>query len=156
MLAEFFDWMISNLVFFWLVIAVLFLFMEMGSPGLFFFLSFFFGALVAAFSTFFTSSIIVQGFIFLGSSVIAFAVLRLWVKKKVLKAKEHELTNIYALKGKRAKVIKSIVSPESGKVKVYGEIWSARTLENGAIEQGVYVEIVDIRGSHLIVKKINK
>ncbi|MFC1842606.1 NfeD family protein [Candidatus Dependentiae bacterium] len=155
MFVEVFDWMISNLVFFWLVIAILFLVLEMGSPGLFFFLSFFFGALIAAGSTFFTDSIIAQSFIFLAASFVSFLIMHFWVKKKVLKAKEHELTNIYALKGKRAKVLKDIMPPEAGKVKVYGEIWSARTFGKEVLKQGEYVDIAAIKGSHLIVKKIN-
>lgn len=72
-----------------------------------------------------------------------------------MKYKEHELTNIYALKSKRAKVMKRIVPPESGRVKVKGEIWSARSFEHEIIEEGLYVEVVDVKGSHLIVKKYN-
>lgn len=78
-----------------------------------------------------------------------------WVRRK-LKSKESERTNIYALTGKQAKVLKKISPPDSGKVKVYGEIWSARSLSDEVIEQDEYVEIVDVRGSHLYVKKVVK
>jgi len=156
MFVEVYDWLTANLLFFWLVVAVFFLLMEMGSPGLFFFLSFFFGALMCAFSALFTNSIVTQSIIFLVGSFVSFVVLHFWVKKKAHKSKEHELTNIYALKGKRAKVLKSIVPPESGKVKVYAEVWSARSIGHEPIEEGQYVEIIDVKGSHLIVKIIVK
>ena len=155
MFVEVYQWVGKNMVFFWLLVAMLFLFLEMGSPGLFFFVSFFFGALICAGSTFITSSLIAQSIIFLLGSIVSFLILHFWVRRK-LKSKESERTNIYALTGKQAKVLKKISPPDSGKVKVYGEIWSARSLSDEVIEQDEYVEIVDVRGSHLYVKKVVK
>ena len=153
MFVEVYEWLGKNMLFFWLLVAMLFLFLEMGSPGLFFFLSFFFGALICAGSTFITVSFVAQSVIFLLGSIVSFVILHFWVKRK-LKTKESEQTNIYALKGKRAKVLKKISPPDSGKVKVYGEVWSARSLSEEVIDQGEYVEIVDVRGSHLYVKRL--
>jgi len=156
MFEEMYEWLVKNLLFFWLVVALFFLILEMGSPGLFFFLSFFFGALICAASTFVTESLVTQSVIFLLGSMVSFLTLHFWVRKRVLKDKEGELTNIYALRNKRAKVLKKITPPDAGKVKVYGEIWSARSVSDHEIEQDEYVEIVDVKGSHLIVKKIIK
>jgi len=151
-----FRWLMANLVFFWLVIAILFLMMEMGSPGLFFFLSFSLGALICAISAFFTNSLVVQSVVFLIATGISFLFLHFWVKRKILKPGKHDATNVYALKGKRAKVLKRIEPGEVGKVKVYGEVWSARTLNKEVIEEGEKVEIVGVKGAHLIVEKIKK
>ena len=71
----------------------------------------------------------------------------------MLRPKEHELTNIYALKGKRAKVLKKITYFQPGKVNVAGEVWSAKPEFDQAIEEGQHVIIVNVKGAHLIVKK---
>jgi len=156
MFLEVYEWLGNNLLFFWLIVAIFFLVLEMGSPGLFFFLAFFFGALITAASTFITSSVVAQSIIFLLGSIGAFLILHFWVRKSVLKPQEYELTNIYALKGKRAKVLKKITPPDAGKVKVYGEVWSARSVSDQEIDKDEYVHIVAVKGSHLIVKKIVK
>lgn len=154
MFMQVYDWLSSNLLFLWLVVAMFFLILEMGSPGLFFFLAFFFGAIISASSAFVTSSMLVQSVIFLIGSIASFMVLHFWVKRKILKPEEHELSNIYALKTKRAKVLKRITPDQSGTVKVGGEIWSARSQHQEVIEEGEHVSIVSVKGAHLIVKKI--
>ena len=153
MFIDLYEWLGRNLFFFWLVLAIFFLVLEMGTPGFFFFLSFFFGSLICAFSTFFTYSLFVQSLVFLIGSGVSFLVLHFWIKRKMLKPKAHELTNVYALKGKRAKVLKRITDYEPGKVNVAGEVWSARPDTGQTIEAGEYVVIVHVKGAHLIVKK---
>jgi len=150
------DWLMENLLFVWLIIALFFLLLEMGAPGLFFFLSFFFGALVCAAATFITDSLVVQTIIFLISSTISFLTLHFWVKNKVMSAHKESATNVYALQGAQAAVIKSISLESVGQVKVLGEIWSARSHTGEFIGKGEYVEIVRVKGSHLIVKKVSK
>jgi len=152
----FVDWLMENLLFIWLLIAMFFLLLEMGVPGLFFFLSFFFGALITAFSTFFTDSLAAQAVIFLIASGISFLVLHFWVKKKIGIARKESATNIYALEGKRAKVIKPILPVGVGQVKIFGEIWSARSHTGEAISENEIVEIVNVKGSHLVVIRLGK
>lgn len=151
-----YDLIFSKFLYFWLITAIFFLLFEIGSPGLFFFLSFFFGAIIAAGSTVFTDSVILQGIIFLFGSVLSFLVLHFWVKKRFSKEKRHEHTNVSALKGKHAIVIKLV--PDNinsfGSVKVGGEIWSARSIDLKEILVGSTVEIVEIKGASLIVRKI--
>lgn len=152
MLSEVYDFLVSNYLFFWLIVSIFFLLLEMGSPGLFFFLSFFFGALMAAGSTFFVDSTVWQSVVFLIGSALSFLVLHFWVKKRFSKEKHHEHTNVSALKGKRATVLKTIQAHGVGSVKVGGEIWSAKSLDHQEIAVGVLVEVIDIKGVHLIVK----
>lgn len=154
MLMEFYSLLMSNFLFFWLVIAIFFLLLEMGSPGLFFFLSFFFGAIFAAGSTMLTDSQVLQSLVFLLGSIFSFLVLHFWVKRRFLKSKNIENTNFYALIGKQAKVIKTILPLEVGAVKVSGEIWSAKSLDGSVVLQGSNVEIIEIKGVTLIVKQV--
>jgi membrane protein implicated in regulation of membrane protease activity len=140
------------LFFFWLSIALCFLIFEMGSPGLFFFLSFFFGALAAAGANFLAYGVITQALIFLGGSGIAMLGLKLWLNKDKQHRQEHT-TNVYALYGKQALVLTDITPLQAGEVKVGGEIWSARSFHTDVIKAGAIVEVVHVEGSHVIVKE---
>ena len=60
-------------------------------------------------------------------------------------------TGIDALKGRQAVVLER-VDGSGGRVKLAGEIWSARALDNGlAYEVGQEVDVVDIEGATAIV-----
>lgn len=144
--------MVSNMFYGWLVIALLFLIAELGNPGLFFFLSFCLGALAAGFLTLVTENIVAQSLLFLTGSIIAGVVLIVCFKKRMRQS--HYATNAHALIGKHAFVIQTIHPEQAGQVKVGGEIWSARALNSGKIEKEAVVEVVAIRGVHVLVKKI--
>ena len=142
---------VTNHFYGWLVIAFLFLILETTSPGLFFFSSFFFGGLMAAISTFFTSSIALQSTVFLLSTSLFLFVLRYWILPSMTN-RSHQ-TNVYALRGKHGIVIKEITFNTPGFVKINGETWVARIAKNEIITVGDKVEVIDIRGAHVIVKK---
>src|SRR5205085_12335540 len=112
--------MIDTMIYFWLVVAIFFLLLEMGSPGLFFFLSFFFGGLVAAIATWWIPSVIGQIVLFFIGTIVALALLRYCVVPLVGKDRPHERTNVYALLGKRGFVITNIGEKQSGMVKING------------------------------------
>ncbi|MFJ8828240.1 NfeD family protein [Streptomyces sp. NPDC102467] len=60
-------------------------------------------------------------------------------------------TGIDALKGKQAVVVER-VDGSGGRIKLGGEIWSARTLDGEAVyEPGRQVDVVDIEGATAIV-----
>lgn len=61
-------------------------------------------------------------------------------------------TNVYALEGKKAVVVQSIPPNGSGKVKVKGEVWSARSLCETGIPLGVTVRVLSVEGVHLVVE----
>jgi len=62
-----------------------------------------------------------------------------------------------ALIGKVAVAVKSVDSNNPGYVRLQGVLWVARPVNNDVISEGTLVEIVDVQGSHLIVKKsVNK
>lgn len=146
---------IDNMAYFWVVIALFFLVLEMGSPGLFFFLSFFFGGLGATTATFFVESIVMQTIVFFVATIVSLVLLRYYVMPHVGKDRPQERTNVYALQGKRGFVLHAITAEKPGLVRVNGEKWAARSVQGSSIEQGAQVEVVDMRGAHVIVKQVN-
>lgn len=143
--------MISAFVFFWLIIAVFFLLFEIGHPGLFFFLSFFFASIFSAMVALFEMGLIAQAAVFLIGFVISFIFLRRAAKKMSFHVTR---TNVYALEGRKGLVIATIFSDNPGQVKVNGEIWMARSLHDQVLPAGTHVIVVNVSGVHLVVKKI--
>ncbi|MDP3888950.1 MAG: NfeD family protein [bacterium] len=147
----------DNLFYAWLIIAILFVLLEMGAPGLLFFLSFAFGAAISAFSTFFIFSFMQQCLIFLVATIVALWVLNAMLKRKMYTHNAtYQKTNIYALQGKLAVVVKTIAPGKFGEVKLGGELWSARAVHNANIEVDTEVKVVDVRGAHVIVEPVHK
>ncbi|HZW61628.1 MAG TPA: NfeD family protein [Candidatus Babeliales bacterium] len=140
------------MAFIWLIFALFFLLLEMGSPGLFYFLSFFFGGVIAALLSVWVTDPLAQVLAFFSGSIASFAMLWFWVKK------EHTIstkTNVYALQGKKGIVLKEIAKNNIGTVKVGGEVWSAKSVHAQDIRSGAVVEIVRVQGAHLVVVESN-
>jgi len=150
------DWLLANQVVLWLAVALFCLFFEMGSPGLFFFLSFFFGALLAAGVAFVTVSWLWQSFFFVLGTGCAFLVLHFWVKRRAKLFDTHTYTNIYALKSKKGRVIKEVGPTKMGRVKIGGETWAARSARGKVIEVGAAVFVQQVKGAHLVVQKVSE
>lgn len=141
--------------FFWLAIAFLFLLGELGNPGLFFFISFACGALVSAVVSFWTAALIVQMTIFLVITVISIILLRTLLSSYTqVQIERHYYSNVDALVGKKALVIKTIKPDQAGQVRIQGEIWAARA--DIEIASNTHVEIVAVRGAHVQVRIIHQ
>lgn len=137
----------------WLIVAGLFLILELGSPGLFYFLAFACGAALSGLLSMYVPSVIVQCLAFLVASIVALFILKVFVHREHATKKTH--TNMYALQGKRGFVVVAIEPNTIGQVKVGGEQWAARSLNNSTIEIAVEVEIVQVSGAHAVVKKVS-
>jgi len=74
------------------------------------------------------------------------------VARKIFKIGQNK-TNIDALIGKNATVIKVILPMEVGQVKLNGQIWSAKGDEHETYGIGDLVEVLAIEGVKLIIKK---
>ena len=146
----------DGMVIFWFIIGLLFLIAELGSPGFFFFFSFFLGALIAAGSSLFIASIIAQLFVFLGGTIVAFLLFQLWVRSRGARLTKKQETNIDALKGKRAVVVKAIGPNNPGYISLYGVLWLARSAHYNAIPEESWVEVVDMKGAHLLVVEVSE
>lgn len=137
----------------WLILSIIFLFLEIGSPGLFFFIAFSIGCIFGSLSAFLEYSNQTQCLIFIIVSLLSFIIL-----KKVFSSKnkiEDEVkTNIYGLLGQKAIVIETINPPKSGYVKVKGDSFVAKSERNEIIETGKMVSIIRIEGNCLIVRNL--
>ena len=139
----------------WLVLAGLFFIGEMITSG---FLVFWLGvgAVLALLCSFVIDNVVVQIIIFTVSSIVLIFLTKP-LTKKFLK-NETIVTNAYSLVGKKGIVLEEIDSIKGcGKVKVNGEIWSAKSNEEGIIEKETEIEVLEIVGVKLVVKpcKIN-
>ncbi len=139
----------ENQFYLWLAAALAFLFLELGHPGLFFFLSFSVGAALAAGVALYDPLIITQCLVFLGGTIAA--CLALNYLRKATQPHAHQ-TNVYALKGKRGRVTMAIESDKPGHVRINGEVWLARSYDGIPYPVDAQIEVVDMKGNHLVVK----
>lgn len=135
--------------FIWLIVALIFLLAEISTPGLFLFIAFALGAGVASIFSFLGFSLLVQCLIFIFGFILAFLSLRKLVKVELKKRLD---TNVDALKGKNAIVIKSIDKNRKGLVKIDGEVWTSIGLSGTSFHKGDLVKVVSVQGNRLIVK----
>jgi len=133
----------------WFIAGVVLIVLEIFVPG-FVIVWFGFGAIVAGFAAFFGAGHLVQILLFLGVSLVSVFLAQMFIKKK---EKQGFRVGAERLIGKRAKVIRSIVPPDMGMVKVEGEEWRATADEE--IKIGEMVIIDAIEGTHLVVHREN-
>jgi membrane protein implicated in regulation of membrane protease activity len=143
----------SYAIYGWLMLSLLFLFVELSNPGFFFFLAFALGCLPAAGTLYFDFSFYVQAAAFLFFSVVSFFMLRRYFARA---AKSHVRTNSDALIGLTGIVIHGIESHTPGRVKIRGEEWPAQPLDGTSIAQGSVVEVCSIRGNRVMVRLSHK
>lgn len=144
----------ENVFYYWLIFGLLFLLLEIGHSGLFFFFSFFAGAVGAALSSLLDASLYHQIGIFFIISAISFVVL--WKKIKGYNTLGHaNKTNVFALQGKRAVVVEEIKPLHQGLIKINGEFWSAKTCDNDHYLIGTVVEVINVVGCHCVVRLVN-
>lgn len=134
----------------WLVLAGFFFILEMATTG---FLVFWLGigALFAMILSFFVDNLIIQIALFVMSSIIMIILTKPIIKKFL--NNNTIATNTYSLIGQKALVIEDIDSIKGkGKVKLNGEVWTAKTNETEIITKDTEVEITEITGVKLVVK----
>jgi len=144
-----------NMIFLlWAVLSILFLIAELSNPGLFFFFSFSLGAFITGLSSFYPFSCRALSLIFLGSTILAFIVLRLWVKYFGSQLGKAQETNMDAFKGRRAVVVSPIKENMPGYVSIDGVLWRAYSDDSSGISNESWVEVIDVRGAHVVVRKL--
>lgn len=93
-----------------------------------------------------------QLIIFLIFSFLTILFLRPFVKN-ILKFEEYK-TNFNKIIGETGCVTEKISNNESiGQIKVCGQIWSAKSIDNNVINVGEFVEILSISGVKAVVSK---
>ncbi|MFG2731137.1 NfeD family protein [Streptomyces canus] len=108
------------------------------------------GAIAAAIAAGLGGDIVVQVLVFAVVSVALIAVVRP-IATRHRSQRPQLVTGVDALKGKQAVVLERVDSA-GGRIKLAGEVWSARSLDTGrAYEVGQEVDVVDIEGATAIV-----
>jgi len=142
----------ENMFILWIIVSAIFLIIEVGHPGLFFFIPFALGAFATGLVSLWFTSLAVQGFFFLAISAGAFFVLHslLNVRHRMATGTQH--TNVDALVGQHGIVVKSITPLNPGYVRVHSEEWLARSTHDTNLDTGTIIEIVAVRGAHVLVR----
>jgi membrane protein implicated in regulation of membrane protease activity len=108
------------------------------------------GAVAAAVAAGLGGDIVVQVLVFAVVSVALIAVVRP-IATRHRSQRPQLVTGIDALKGRQAVVLERVDSA-GGRIKLAGEVWSARSLDTGrAFEVGQEVDVVDIEGATAII-----
>ncbi|WP_020140696.1 NfeD family protein [Streptomyces sp. 351MFTsu5.1] len=108
------------------------------------------GAVAAAVSAGLGGDVVVQVLVFVVVSVALIAVVRP-IAARHSSQRPQLVTGVDALKGRQAVVLERVDS-SGGRIKLAGEVWSARALDTGrAYEVGQEVDVVDIEGATAIV-----
>ncbi len=139
---------------FWLIAAVIFAVSEALTVGL---ITIWFagGALVALAAALLGMSVGVQVALFLIVSIILVVFTRKVFVNKLKTGKTK--TNVDALVGEEAKVIKEIIPFNPGVVKLKGQEWTAVSKDEGLqIASGEIVKVVAIEGVKAVVKPLEK
>ena len=134
----------------WLILAGIFLVVEIITVGfLVFWLAL--GALCAMLTSFITDNVIIQTAVFVITSTLFILCTRPFVKK-ITKKDKTVVTNAFAIIGKKALVIEDI-NPTLGigQIKVDGQVWSAKTVDDTIIAKGQEVTISKIDGVKAVV-----
>ena len=140
----------NGLIYFWLLLALTFLLLELSTPGLFFFIAFAGGCSAAALATWLGCSLIVQCSVALVMALLFFTFLK--YKYASVSQSSNAKTNIDALAGQEAIVIEDISYLKKGQVKVRGETWPAKIdIDEGKIQKGQVVRVLRIEGNSVIV-----
>jgi membrane protein implicated in regulation of membrane protease activity len=147
--------MIYNSTFIWFGFIFLFLFLEMGHPGLLYFLSFSCGALCSFAATFYGAGVPYQLLIFIAGTCGALLGVHFLInrKKNQLQTPSHR-SNLDALIGKKIVVVQSEHDANVFQARVSGQLWLVRCVHDEKLVPGQQVMIVDVQGCHLRVDSI--
>lgn len=142
------DWFDGNEWIAWLGLAIALAAVEVATVDLIF-LMLAIGAVAGAVTAAAGAGIAVQVVVALVVATAMLGVVRPAVKKRIM-PKDTEL-GVTAYTNRSASVLE-VVTPESGRIKLGGEIWSARTSPGAPpIEPGTSVRVVSIEGATAIV-----
>ncbi|MEV5342630.1 NfeD family protein [Streptomyces sp. NPDC052676] len=108
------------------------------------------GAVAGAIAAALGGDVVIQVLVFVAVSVALLAVVRP-IATRHRSQRPQLVTGVEALKGRQAVVLER-VDGSGGRVKLAGEIWSARALDTDrSYEVGQQVDVVDIEGATAIV-----
>jgi len=137
---------------FWIIIALVTLGIEIITVGTLVSIWFTLGAVVAYFAYLAQMNFLTQLIVFIGVSILAFLTLRP-LAARFLSAKQQP-TNADRLIGRHMVVTEAISEEHWGAVTIQGVRWSVREVKNKSVDVGETVEIIALEGAKLLVKKV--
>jgi membrane protein implicated in regulation of membrane protease activity len=134
----------------WALVAVLLAIGEILTPGLFFLGPIALAATTAAAAAALGAGWVVELAVFVGGSAASIAILRP-IARRHIRMPIAMRTGTAALVGATAVVLEQ-VDVNGGRVKIGGEVWSARALDEfQVLEPGTRVQVADIEGATALV-----
>ena len=110
-----------------------------------------FAGLAAALADVVGGSLLVDAIVFAASALLGLFAVRPILRSRLMAVGHDHRTGIEALKGVHAVVVET-VDEHDGRVRIGGEVWSARTFEpTQRLEPGQQVIVMDISGATAIV-----
>ena len=137
----------------WLGLVFFFVVLEIGHPGLLYFLSLAFGALGALLATGYEHSFFVQACVFFAVTVVALVMLY-WIVRRNMRAFKSHRSNVDQLLGRTVKITE-VSSSTNGYGKVGGEVWLVKLQGSGELMVGMKVTVVGVQGCHLQVQIVD-
>ena len=142
-------------VIFWLAMIIFFIVLELltiGLTSIWFAAGSIGGLIVAALG----GNVFIQAAVFLIVSVVLICLTKPWAKKYI--NSRAQKTNVDSLIGKKTILTEDIDNlRQTGKAVVMGQEWTVRTDNDGVkIPKGTLVEVINVSGVKLIVKRINE
>lgn len=135
----------------WLVASVLLLTGELVTAGTFFLVSFAVGAALACVLAFLGVGVAWEWLAFLAGTVGAFAAL-FPLRHRLDRALPQIGVGADRLVGQQALVTRPARPGDTGLVRVGREEWTAESVDGSALEEGVVVRVVEVRGTRAIVR----
>jgi membrane protein implicated in regulation of membrane protease activity len=145
------QWLADNAWVLWLALALIFGIIETTTLDLTF-LMLGGGALVGGVAAMLGAPFLLQALVAIAASAALIGVVRP-VAKRHLRQPVNARTGVAALVGRRAIVVER-VDAHGGRIKLSGEIWSARSYDNAVIEIGATVDVVEIQGATALVYEV--
>ncbi|MFI0979082.1 NfeD family protein [Streptomyces sp. NPDC021093] len=109
------------------------------------------GALAGALTSYLGGGLVTQVLVFAAVSVVLIAVVRP-VAARHRSQRPQLASGVDALKGRQAVVLERVDGGGGGRIKLAGEIWSARALDSEqSFEPGQQVDVVEIDGATAVV-----
>jgi membrane protein implicated in regulation of membrane protease activity len=109
------------------------------------------GAVAGAVISALGAGVVAQVLVFVIVSVALIAVVRP-IAYRHQRQRPELRSGVDALKGRQAVVLERVDGGEGGRIKLAGEIWSARALETGRVfDPGQQVDVVEIDGATAVV-----
>lgn len=136
---------------FWFLLSSFFIILEIGHPGLLYFLALAGGAFAACVVSWLGYSATMQNIMFFTASVVAIGLVSILVRYVAVPDTKFHKSNTDLLLGKTVTVVE-IQSVSTGLAKLGGETWLVKLQGEGELTVGMKAIVIGVQGCHLQIK----